>query len=428
MIENLKDNPGALIIDGHGTAELGVVRALGRAGVPVFLASNDPKAPARYSRYVKQVFDYPPDRASDVEKVSRLRNIGRRFRHKPVLFATDEANLCLLSRCRTALEYYFRHHMPEAELIDRLSDKRLFAQLAGRNHLPVPTTVVPKTRRELEASLWGLRFPVVVKPAGRQSWAAQPQITAVTGGRPGGYRLNSIGELLQFYDKVARFDPELVVQEYIDGGDAALYQLHVYIDRLHQVKGWGLGQTIRSLPPRQGAATALVTCNERAIYRLGISALHALGVTGQAVVRVKWSPAHRSYLIMGMSARHGAATGLYLVAGVNLPSVAYRDSLGREVSPLAEQLEGVHWVDAEQDRLARQRYRALGEGRWGDSLRGYSARRCYACFSWRDPLPALARWWARWSASEQPKDEISAGEAEPFRAWERRQRNEKAGR
>lgn len=395
MIENKADNPGAVIVDGHGHTDLGVARALGRAGVPVYLVTNDPRAPVARSRFIDEVFEFPADGAADLDKVKALREIGRGFRHKPVLFSTGDSSLMLLSRHRTALEHYYRHHLTEPALVEQLNDKRLFAQLAAVHQLPVPTTVVPRDYRQLQASLWGLRFPVIVKPAEKKNWARHPAVVELTNGNVKGVRLDSPRELLRFYQALAPYDRDLVIQEYIEGRDEALYSLYVYIDRNHELKGWGLSQKIRTFPPHRGVGTCSVTRNERSIFRLGISALHMLGVTGMAILQVKWSPAHQSYLILEVNARHGTSISLYPAAGVNLPYAAYQDSIGMPVEPLPEQRPGVGWIDLRSDLAALDAYRDLGEWTGWGYLRSYLRRNTYAVFDWSDPLPALGPLWGR---------------------------------
>src|SRR5690606_9203182 len=121
-----------------------------------------------------------------------------------------------------------------------------------------------------------------------------------------------------------------------------------------------------------------------------------LGVTGMAILQVKWSEVHKRWLILEINARHGTSISLYPKAGVNLPYVAYRDSLGCDVTAQPEQEEGVRWVDMASDWAAFQRYRALGEWGWPSFLHSHLARRkTYAKFSWSDPLPALVPLWRR---------------------------------
>ncbi|RFA31311.1 hypothetical protein CAI21_01390 [Alkalilimnicola ehrlichii] len=394
-IDNRADNPGAVIVDGHGHTDLGVIRALGKAGVPVYLLSDKPQTAARYSRYVELFSDFPAGNAGELERVKALREFGRRFRHKPVLFSTGDSTLMLFSRHRAALEHYYRHHLAETQLVEQLYDKQLFARLAGQLQLPIPATVAPRSREDLEAALWGMRFPVIVKPAEKRCWAIYPQVVELVDGNPKGVRIDTRRQLLRFYDTVTSYNNRLIIQEYIEGRDELLYSLYAYIDRRHHVKAWGLSQKIRTNPPHRGVATFSVTRTERAICRMGLSVLNTLGVTGLAILQVKWSARHNDYLLLEINPRHGTSIGLYPSAGVNLPYVAYRDSLCHALPDQPEQREGVRWADWAGDMRALRSYQALGEWRWPGFLRSYFGARTYAVFDWRDPLPWVLPLWQR---------------------------------
>lgn len=388
-IRNQADNPGAVIVDGHGHTDLGVARALGSRGVPVFVATNDRQSPVCFSRYVERVFPFPADTASDLEKVQALRMLGRHFEHRPVLFPTGDATQMLFSRHRTALEHYYRHHLAEPELVEDLADKRRFARLAVRKRLPVPQTVVPQDRQQLNAALWALRFPVAVKPADKREWAQHAALHELTGGNLKAVRIESPRELLAFYDAVRPYNDNLVVQEYVDGRDEALYSLYVYVDQRGQVSGTALSQKVRTHPPHRGVGTCSVTRQNRAIRTLGLSAVMSLGLRGMAIVQVKWSPRDNRWLILEINPRHGTSIGLYPEAGVNLPYAAYRDSIGFPVAALPEQRDGVRWIDMPNDWATFRRYRQLGEWGWWSFLRSYRGPRTYATFAWHDPRPAF---------------------------------------
>ena len=54
--------PTLMVLDGEGRTTLGVVRALGRRGVPIIVGSNHLLGRSGFSRNVRHRFDYPsPD-------------------------------------------------------------------------------------------------------------------------------------------------------------------------------------------------------------------------------------------------------------------------------------------------------------------------------------------------------------------------------
>lgn len=387
-MNNQESNPGAVVIDGHGRADLGLIRALGERGVPVYLLTDERSSPAAFSRYVKKVIRFPGRDADDTERVTALVEIGRQFRHKPVFFSTGDSSMVLFSRHRKRLEQYFHHHLSAPELIEDLYDKIRFVELGERAALEVPFGLVPKDLGALEAALEKFTFPVMVKPAEKRRWAEHPEMYALTGGNLKGVRIETPQALLEFYRAASRYDTGLVIQDYIEGRDEAIYSLHAYIDRQGELVGAFTGQKLRTWPIHRGIGCFQLSVYEPAVVEAGRRALQALGYTGHAVVQMKRVPGTDRFKIFEINCRYSSWCYLHARAGVDLPYAAYRDSLGLPPRPLPRQQEGVRWIDAGNDIRAFLAYRRLGEWRFKDWLRSYSGENCYAFFDWRDPLPA----------------------------------------
>lgn len=382
-------NPGAVIIDGHGRADLGVVRALGEREVPVYLLTAERRSPVASSRFVTSVFSFPAADASEEERIGVLTELGTRFRHKPVLFCTGDSSLVLLSRHRSSLERYYHHHLSAPELVENLNDKIGFAELASRLELDVPFTLAPKSLAELEAALSRFTYPVVVKPAEKRYWAGHPEIYHLTKRNIKGVRLETPSALVEFYRSISRYDARLVVQDYVEGRDEEIFSLHAFVDRDGDLVGSFVGQKLRTYPIHRG-----IGCFQRSIWnteaaRVGEHALKKLSFTGHAVVNLKRDPRTGAFKIFEINARYSSWAYLHTYAGVNLPYAAYRDSLGEKQQPLPRQREGVRWIDAGRDLRALMDYRQVGEWNVRDWALSYIGRNCYAFFAWNDPLPAL---------------------------------------
>src|SRR4030067_1105537 len=149
LIQNQANNPGAFVIDGYGKADLGVVRALGENGVPIYLATSNRQNAVAYSRFVTRTFGFPAPKAAEQDKIRSLTEIGQQFQCPPVFFSTGDSSLLLFSRNRASLGQYFRHHLGEADLIEKCNDKMRFAELARTQRLAVPISFVPRSRAEL---------------------------------------------------------------------------------------------------------------------------------------------------------------------------------------------------------------------------------------------------------------------------------------
>jgi D-aspartate ligase len=389
MLNNSAENPGAIIIDGHGQSDLGVVRALGERGVPVYLFTDSRCSPVALSRYVSEVLPFPGSGAGEEERVGALVQAGKRFRHRPVFFSTGDSSAVLFSRHRTILEAYYLHHLSAPELVEGLYDKIRFAELASERSLEVPFTLAPKTLAELEAALDRFRFPVVVKPAEKRRWAEHPEIIALVHGNLKAVRIDTPEALLDFYRVVARYDTAIVIQNYIEGRDEAIWELHAFIDRDGDLVGVFTGRKLRTYPVHRGIGCFQVSEYEPAVVEVGLRTLRALGYTGHAAVQLKRLPGSNRFEIFEINCRYSAWNDLHRRAGVNMPYAAYCDCLGQKQLPLPRQREGMRWVDVSNDLRAFRDYRRLGEWSLAQWARSYIGRNHYAFFDWRDPLPGL---------------------------------------
>jgi D-aspartate ligase len=389
-IDNSADNPGALVIDGHGRADLGVVRALGEKGVPVYLATDSATNAVRYSRFVTRIFPFPPAKAQDEQKVEALTALGRRFANRPVFFSTGDTSLLFFSRHRGVLGKHFHHHIGDAHLMEAINDKRGFAGLAEGHALPVPFSLVPKNLQDLEAGLGRLKFPVMVKPAEKRNWDRHPEIVRIVHGNLKGVKAATPEDLVKLYTDLTPYDNRVVIQDYIEGRDEEIFSLLIFIDRHGQVKGWFTGQKIRTWPIHRGIGCFVASVINHDVLQVGVDALKEIGYTGQADVQVKRLPDTGKFQIFEINCRYNSWNYLHTKAGVNVPYMAYLDSMGRNVPDGPKQIEGVRWIDVPNDVKSLREYRRIGEWTLWPWLRTYVGRNCYAFFAWNDPKPWLA--------------------------------------
>jgi len=121
-----------LIIDGGSSADLGLVRSLGFAKIPVHLLTSGRASVTTQSRYVTQTHAFPHSGASDEECVARIRAVAKSLRLRPVILASGDWALQLLSRCRADVADVVDHDLHDAQTISNFSDKAQFARIAER--------------------------------------------------------------------------------------------------------------------------------------------------------------------------------------------------------------------------------------------------------------------------------------------------------
>ena len=106
---------------------LGVVRSLGRAGVPVIAVDCEVTAPALHSRYARKVV--MPE-LSGYSLVQNLVALQARLNSRPVLFLTSDEAVLTVSEHRAELQGSYRFRLPDHECLAALMKKNDFQRIA----------------------------------------------------------------------------------------------------------------------------------------------------------------------------------------------------------------------------------------------------------------------------------------------------------
>jgi len=372
---------------GGSQGDLGVVRALGRMGVPVVVVSEYETSMVRHSRYVRE-FLVRPTLFSDPEGSARfLADYCRRQSKPPVVIPTADPDVLFLSRTRSILEPHCRLVVSQAELVEGFVDKEKFSGIAARNGFRVPRTLIPADIADLEAQLAGMTYPVIMKPINPQAWA-QPAVARLVDGKKA-LRIDSRSELLASYTRVAGHDRGVVIQEYIPGRDDALYSLHTYMDRDSEPIAWFTGRKIRTYPAHAGIGCFVESCAIDEIARAGSAMLKSVQYTGLALLQFKRDPRDGSNWLIEINPRASSWNLLAYACGVNLPFVAYCDTAGLPVPEFRPQKQGVKYLFLDHDIRALREYRRAGEWGWWAWLNSLRGRKVFQYLAADDMRPFM---------------------------------------
>ncbi len=372
--------------------DLSLVRALGRAGIPVALATDDPRSPAARSRFCRRVVEVPSFVDRPAEAVRALARFGASEPVPPVLFTEGDHDLLAVSRSRGALAA-FRLILPPEELIEDLVDKLRFAALADRLQLPVPLTRTLITGGALAPQVAGWdRFPCVVKPALRTRWFDSPLRGPALHGTQKAVRVGSRAELERLLPLLERHETDLVLQEAVPGGEERIVSYHAYLRADGERAAEFTGRKVRTVPRTYGMSSCLEITDDLEVRRVGREVLRRLAFRGGVIkLDFKSDPRDDRLYLLEANPRFTLWHHVAAVAGQNVPALVYRDLVepGRRhaVSPRAR--PGVRWMMLRSDLRALREYRAAGElglGRW---LREAWRADVREDLLWSDPMPAL---------------------------------------
>jgi len=386
---NGKALPPAVVL-GLGQNGLATIRALARMGVPVIGIDNDLEQPGAHTRYARKSH-CPGFSTEGPELADHLMRLGADLGQKAVLFPSGDINLTVVSENRERLAAHFHIVLPSREVLRRILDKKVFYRFAQENDLPIADTWFVNDAADIRRLAGTVRYPSLIKPyqpnaAWRRAFDTRLFIA------------NSAEQLVRLYDRLAAVHTDLLLQEYIPGGDGDLCWGVTYLTRDGEPVALWTGRKLRQYPRGFGTATLAESRWLPDVADETLRALRALGHTGYGVVEFKrdardgvlritevtggrtWFPhglVTRSgpplHLVLRRARPAAAApgTGERLRRGPALDSRGARSEDGRALLPRPGWLRAPA-VDRVVSRPADLRLRGLGRSRSG--ARGSAAR------------------------------------------------------
>ena len=329
------DLPTAIVIGGDVNG-LGVARSLARHGIPILMLDSDVGRPTMRSRYGRKMT--LPGLSGD-ELIEALYALRPQFKHKPVLFPTQEAGLATLSAHYSEIRNLYHLSLPPHEIVAAMLDKNLFQEQAENLGFLVPRSLKLVRGGEM-VGLEKLRYPCVIKPAAKDEAYARNFAKA--------YRVQGPGEAASLWVKMELVIESAIVQEWIEGGDS-----DVYFCLQYRPIGGGppisfCGRKTLQWPPLVGGtATCIPALNPRhELIATTESFFERVGFVGLCSMEYKFDHRDRNfYLVEPTAGRTDYQEEIAVLNGVNIPLAAYCD-LTKATSPaIFEQTPPRGWRD-----------------------------------------------------------------------------------
>jgi predicted ATP-grasp superfamily ATP-dependent carboligase len=371
--------PGALVVGGDYQG-LGIVRSLGRHGIPVVVVDDEPSI-SRYSRYTTRTV-----RVSDLRDHGRIvesvLEIGRRLRLDGwVLYPTRDEVVGAFSRHRAELGEVFRVPTPDWSTVRTAWDKRLTYRLAGELGIPTPKTWHPSSTAGLDGL--DIQLPVVLKPAIKERFIYVAKVKAL--------RADTEDQLGQRFRHACSVIPaeEVMLQELIPGGGEHQFSYCGFFKDGRPVAKMLVRRARQRPPDFARSSTCVETVDMPQLEEPSERFLRAIGYYGLAELEYKYDVRDGEYKLLDVNPRTWGSHSIGRRAGVDFPLLLYRDQLEQPVEPCRARA-GIRWI-----RLTTDLPTSLGEifrGRLDliPFLKSICRFDIEAVFEPDDPLPALA--------------------------------------
>jgi D-aspartate ligase len=364
----------------HGA--LGIVRSLGRLGVPVHAVEEDRWAPMSRSRYLRGRLPWPQG-ANQAATLELLMSWGARMTSRAVLIPTDDMASIFVGDHAGELEKYYLFPRQAPGLARALCSKAELYHLCQKHGVPTPQVWFPTTRDDVRALSAEATYPLVLK-------AINPWLLDHATRRPSVVIARDAEDLRELYDRIEDAEnPNLMVQEYIPGGAESVWMFNGYVDQTSEMVVHFTGQKIRQHPPYTGMTTLGVCCGNEEVEATSERFLKALGYKGIVDMGYRYDARDGQYKLLDVNPRIGATFRLFVGrSGTDVARALYGDLTGQPVhaSPARE---GRRWLVENYDVVSSLQYVRDGTLTVADWWRSFDDVDEAAWYARDDLLPFL---------------------------------------
>lgn len=381
-----RSGPTPVLILGGQENGLSIVRSLARRGVPVHVAAPE-SCWALRSRYCAGRHPTPPGAERKGHWHELLLEGGAPELEGAVVFPCNDEAIEFTAENRRQLGRRYRLDEQKAELQLALLDKQRTLELARQAGCPVPQHWEVKSADDVRRIEDEIDFPVVIKPI--HSHVFQRHFNAKL------LVVHDFTELLRRVGEVLACGLEIMLCELVPGPDSLLSSYYTYIDADEQHLFHFTKRIIRRAPVNFGGGCYHVTEWVPETAEMGRRFFRGIGFRGLGNIEFKRDLRDGQLKVIECNARFTAAQELLVRAGIDIAWILYRHLSGGEVPRIERYRERLRLWYPRDDLDAFRELRARGELSFGEWLASVAHAQVFPFWSWRDPVPALARGWQR---------------------------------
>ncbi len=371
-----------VVLKAEDYGALGIVRSLGRLGVRVFGVDVNPAAPGLRSRYCAGKFIWDIDRAPVEDSLQFLHEVAHKVGCRPILIPTGDASSVFVAEHGEALLQSFLFPFPTPEMVHSLYDKKRMYFLCKKLGIPTAETAFPQCHPDVLDFLESARFPIVLKAI--DPWLLQQRT---------GVRMVIVGNktgLLENYRKMEDAEcPNLMLQEYIPGGEDSVWMFNGYFNQNSDCLFGVTGKKIRQFPVYTGMTSLGICLKNPIVEKNTTDFMRAVAYKGILDIGHRYDARNGQYKILDVNPRIGATFRLFVATnGLDVVRALYLDMTGQPVPP-SQFMEGRRWFVEDKDLISSFHYHREGKlnfKQWARSFRGTEEA---AYFALDDPVPFI---------------------------------------
>jgi predicted ATP-grasp superfamily ATP-dependent carboligase len=317
---------------------LGVIRSLGRAGIPVLGLDSNPVMPGFASRFCQAKLS--PDPVHEPEALLEfLMREGEKMELPGVLMPASDAYVIFIARYREALYQHFLFTLPPDPVLEGLVNKRIQYELAERIGIPLAKSYYPESIAEVEQLKHELEYPVFIKPYLGHLWRE------IYGSSHKGFKVDTPTELVARYREIFQNSLQAMVQSIILGPDSNLFEVNFYFGKHGDLQAVFTHRKIHQYPPHFGVASCAESVYYPELVEIGMKLMRGFDYRGVGFIEFKRDDRDGILKLIELNPRFTQQNALAIDCGVNIPLVQYLDMIGEPHDPMINFKAGRKWMD-----------------------------------------------------------------------------------
>jgi D-aspartate ligase len=375
-----ENNRVPVVTLGGKLGALSICRSLGKLGIDVHVVDEDPNCPAFHSRYCrhKHLFGFDQRKAGDYHQW--LTDLGKQFDERPILMATSDELSIFVAERAPDLEELFRFPVMDANLVKGLASKKEMFDIAMQCDVPTAGAIFPENESEVIEFSKRATLPVMLK--------------GIFGNRLAdlsGKKMQIIYDaetLIKEYNSLAVLDPDnLMIQEYIPGGDDQIFIFNGYFDRNSDCLAAFTGRKIRQFPIHIGCASLAECCWNEEVSEITVQFMKRIGYRGILDIGYRYDERDGKYKVLDINPRVGQAFRAFVAENnMDVVRALYLDLTGQRPAQIVPR-EGRRWMIEDYDLISSFHYFKEGSLTMNEWVRSFSNLEEGMWFDWGDPLP-----------------------------------------
>ncbi len=323
---------------------------------PVRTIASASIAPTKYTDIL--TIEVVPNFDTDPTFIETMREVAKGYKDAKapvILMGMGDWYTDLISKHLEELSETFVCPYIDKTLEKKLVNKQDFYEICETYDLPYPKTkIMTKELVEKGEEANPFSYPIALKPANSVSWNdfTSPIKEKV-------YIIDNEAD----YTRVVKgiysegYEDNMILQEFVEGGESPMRVLNVYVDKNHQVKMMCLGHPLLEDPTPLGIGNylAIMPAYDQVIYDKVKFFLEDIKYTGFANFDLKYDIKDNTFKFFEINLRQGRSSFFVTLNGLNLAEWVVRDYIYddlKDSEPIYANIpedKGMLWLNVSTD-------------------------------------------------------------------------------